>query len=429
MAPESIHRDVFAALINEAEDIHKGPDIFWRKARQNIDELRVLRRWNSHSPSVASVLGGGYFLRWKGKGTIIDPGCAFLRLFRHWTDYSFHDIDMIIVTHDHVDHCQDLSTLVSLFRQFNSQLVKKNGVAPHIWDLVISYGVADQFISLLTHPDNAPFLFWRKVLADRLHESDDPHDVPGFLKDAKKGGFLDRDKYLDALFDRATESLIKRYSYDLEILQAKHKELLGASTAFGVRFALKQETNDTAAPNKACTIVISGDTAIREESVLPKDYGGADLLVLHVGGMGEPGNTYSGDHLCFRGVVDILRAVASDPSMVPRLVVLTEWGYEFGRLGLYGRTRFTHYVAAELNRGSDPKVEFHAAVAVPGGKPPVCPDGAVVILPADIGLRIHLPGLEVFAEGQSPVGEFFDYRRVYAREHLERIDYLAVSVP
>jgi hypothetical protein len=426
MASESLHRDIFAALVNEAEEIHKGPDVFWRNPGPAINELCILRRWNSHTPSVADVLGGGYFLRWQGKGTIIDPGCSFLRLFRHCTRYSFHDIDMVIVTHDHVDHCQDLGTLVSLFRQFNKWLVKKRGEAPRIWDMIVSYGVADQFISLLNHPDNAPFVFWRRVLADRRQKIEGPQDVPGFLKDAEKNGLLNGEAYLHAFLERVSTPLIKRYFYGLEVLPAKHKELLGAATAFGLRFALKQKSNGVASPGKECAAVISGDTAIRDKAALAGDYGDADLLVLHVGGIEKPGDT-SSDHLCFQGVVDILDAVAKC-SKVPKLVVLTEWGYEFGRLGLNGRTQFTRYVANELNGPRAFKGRFHAAVAGPDGKLPACPDGAIVLLPADIGLRIQLPDLEVFVESERAKGTFLDNREVCAIESGERIDYLPMAV-
>ena len=429
MAPNSLHRDEFSVFINEAEDRHKGPDIFWRKPVDNFDELRVLRRWNSHSPSVADVIGGGYFLRWQGKGTVIDPGCSFLRLFRQRTSYSFHDINMIIATHDHIDHCQDLSALIGLFRQFNKWLVTRNHKAPQVWDMLISYGVAEHFGSVLNHPDNAPFLFWRKVLANNIQRIEEPQAVPAFLKDAGRYGYLETDQYLKEFLPRAITTLTTRYAYSLAALPAQHKELLGASTAFGLRFHLNATGNAMESREPICTIVISGDTHIRgiAEPTLVNYYGNTDLLVLHVGGMEKPGTLNESDHLCFQGVVEILRAVAKEQK-APKLVILTEWGYEFGRLGLNGRTRFTSYVADELN---DPRhglaVRFHAAVADPDDLPPVCPDGAIVILPADIDLKISLPALKVFAHCENSNEEFHDYvdyARVYAKESVEQIDYL-----
>lgn len=422
MSTEDLTRDQFANLVNEEEERLKTPDFFSRASESTANELCVLRRWNSHTPSVEEgVLGGGYFLRWQGRGTIIDPGCSFIRNFRKETKYSIDDVDMVIVTHDHVDHCQDLGTLVSLFRQFNKWQVKNNNEAPRIWDMIVSYGVSDQLTSLLNHPDNAPFLFWRKVLADRRHPIPSPQDTPGFLKDAADSGLLVDEAYLKAFRKRASTRLINQYCYKLEALPAKHKELLGASTAFGLRFTLRRKVDGSTSPKKGCTIAISGDTGIRQRAKLVPDYGKADLLILHVGSMEESGKPYKGDHLCFNGVVEILEAIANKSTKAPKLVVLTEWGYEFRRAGLTGRTQFTRYVADELNGARGLANRFYAAVAGSEDKPPVCPDGAIVILPADIGLRIRLPDMAVFAQGR-----FIDCQRVFARECGERIDYLTI---
>jgi len=427
MTSDRIHRDVFAELVNEAESRHKGPDIFWRHSGTLVDELRVLRRWNSHSPAVADVLGGGYFLRWQGKGTIIDPGCSFLRLFRHFTPYAFRDIDMVVVTHDHVDHCQDLGTLISLLRQYNKWLVKTGGEALRHWDMIVSYGIADQFISLLNHPDNAPFLCWRRVLAGDMKPIESPLDVPGFLKKAGELGLLD--EYLRAFLKRATTLLAKKYAYEITALPAVHKELLGAATAFGLRLSLLEK--DAAGADKKWPIVISGDTALCDEGDRVKHYGGAELLVLHVGSMEKPGERGSGDHLCSYGVAEILDAVVRGrpPEEAPRLVILTEWGYEFGRLGLNGRTQFTRMIADDLNQCAGLKGRFYAAVADLDGRSPreACPDGAVVLLPADIGLRIRLPDLHVFAGRIGAQGHFRDYHQVFAREDMEQIHYLPLT--
>jgi hypothetical protein len=56
---------------------------FFEKPRTSPDnQLEIIRRWNSHSPMLTDSYGGGYFIRWRGKGIVIDPGCTFLRAFR-----------------------------------------------------------------------------------------------------------------------------------------------------------------------------------------------------------------------------------------------------------------------------------------------------------------------------------------------------------
>jgi hypothetical protein len=82
-------------------------------------------------------------------------------------------------------------------------------------------------------------------------------------------------------------------------------------------------------------------------------------------------------------------------------------------------------VAAELNSRPGLKDKFHAAVAGPDGGPTVCPQDAIVILPADIGLRIQLPKLEVAVDGKKDL--FCDCTKVYAKESGELISYLSVE--
>ena len=73
----------FAVEMEEARLIAKAPELFQRSSpgREKMNELCILRRWNSHTPSVWNAWGGGYFLRWRNNGTVMDPGCSFVRLF------------------------------------------------------------------------------------------------------------------------------------------------------------------------------------------------------------------------------------------------------------------------------------------------------------------------------------------------------------
>jgi hypothetical protein len=75
-------------------------------------EFKVLRRWNSFTPMMPptdSGPGGGYFVRWRNKGLVIDPGFDFISNFK--TNHSLADISGVVVTHSHVDHARDLEAL------------------------------------------------------------------------------------------------------------------------------------------------------------------------------------------------------------------------------------------------------------------------------------------------------------------------------
>jgi tetratricopeptide (TPR) repeat protein len=92
-------------------------------------EFVCMRRYSSPfpllpRPSAFRALGGGYFLRLHRTaddprkddgpfGVVVDPGVDFVEnLYR--TGYSLSDIDMIVLTHDHVDHLGALDPLLSL---------------------------------------------------------------------------------------------------------------------------------------------------------------------------------------------------------------------------------------------------------------------------------------------------------------------------
>ncbi|MDO8587517.1 MAG: tetratricopeptide repeat protein [Armatimonadota bacterium] len=84
------------------------------------DALVFLKGWSSSEPILAegaenkeSLLGGGMFFRWENKGLVVDPGIDFVSNF-HRSGYLIHDVDGIVVTHDHVDHTLDLAALDDL---------------------------------------------------------------------------------------------------------------------------------------------------------------------------------------------------------------------------------------------------------------------------------------------------------------------------
>jgi hypothetical protein len=416
--------------INRATQKHKSPDIFWRNSKEEINEIRILRRWNSHSPSITNIYGGGYYIRWANKGTIIDPGYSFIKLFRRRTQYTMNDIDLVVVTHDHIDHCQDLAALITLFRQYNNWCVKKkkNGF-PRTWDMLISYGVADQYNSLFNNPDNHPFLFRQRISINQTVELKSIGNIPEFLNDAQKLELLNKDSYQQIFHEQIADTFEKKYSYKLDALPANHKELFGNTTSFGLKISL---TDNEKKRNNNPVIVITGDTSINADSnkndgkLLSNCYKDAELLILHVGSIEDVGAVrYTKDHLGFQGIVEILKRIYKTSPRKLKLVVLTEWGYEFGLLGLNGRSLFTSFVAQELNNAGCNK--YYAAIQMPGSSQlQDFPRNGIPIIPADISLRIQLPNLQIFTQNDPNQGLWSDFHKVYARESLERIDYFEI---
>jgi ribonuclease BN (tRNA processing enzyme) len=325
------------------------PDFFASTKPSNHDgELEVLRRWNSHSPMVNFQFGGAYFLRWNGRGILIDPGCTFLEVFRQKhgqfvagnfvTSVEAHcmdDIDLIIATHDHADHCEDLAMLLILLRAYNEWKKDREGkrYRPHKIDLILSHGVYFRSHTILEHPDNRRLLNICKVLPTR-----------------RVSHKLDRHR------------IRAKYMLDVDCIKTRHREIMGDHTGFGLRLTL----HGADGPFTMCD---SGDTGFTEE--LPGQYEGADLLILHVGTLEELPREKHGrnEHLCFQGVVNVLNGLKKPPG----LVLLGEWGEEF-RIP-EARKRFTE------------AVRRHTGDRFP-------------ILPADLGMRIRLPGCHVECGGQ-----------------------------
>jgi tetratricopeptide (TPR) repeat protein len=96
---------------------------------QPFHESRIffmgLRKWNSFTPSLPSAgedsVGGGYFLFYKGTGTVIDPGFNFLRNF-YKAGGRLNHIHNVVITHAHNDHTNDLEIILSHLHQRNEKL-------------------------------------------------------------------------------------------------------------------------------------------------------------------------------------------------------------------------------------------------------------------------------------------------------------------
>lgn len=94
-----------------------------------------LRRWQSYTPVLSAPQkvsrGGGYFVfkcDCKGKvekGVVIDPGLYFLENFIE-EGFSIQDIDAVMLTHSHIDHRDDLESILTLLHEAAKKKAPKN---------------------------------------------------------------------------------------------------------------------------------------------------------------------------------------------------------------------------------------------------------------------------------------------------------------
>jgi ribonuclease BN (tRNA processing enzyme) len=95
-----------------------------RRRREKSGDLRnkfvMLKGMSSSTPAMLNnifdteeFVGGGFYFNWDGYGVAIDPGYHFVRNLHHH-GLSVLDIDAVIITHEHIDHNNDMRLLDDL---------------------------------------------------------------------------------------------------------------------------------------------------------------------------------------------------------------------------------------------------------------------------------------------------------------------------
>ena len=254
--------------------------LFSRLKKENPSDniFHVLRRWNSSTPRYPTnlegilkdkqgSLGGGYYLRWQGKGVVIDPGYDFLAIFFE-EEFGLNHIDAIIATHAHDDHTQDIETIFSLIYKMN----KKFGENRQI-DFFSSEGVKIKYSRLL--------------------------DVTNTIAtDLTPGEKLN----------------LQNYKLTIESIKTDHNEKPWMKNNTGVGFIL--ELTAEGGVSTPFRMGITSDT--KYWNGIENAFENLDLLVVHLGTINDPNS----QHLQEEGCVNLLKATN------PKLVVVSEFGEE-----------------------------------------------------------------------------------------------------
>ncbi|MHC2994686.1 MAG: MBL fold metallo-hydrolase [Candidatus Atribacteria bacterium] len=344
------------------------------KNDNHIVEMIVLRRWNSFSPGLyresTGSLGGGYLLRIKRKNKylmegndgvkkkenekvvniVIDPGYNFVQNFRR-EGFYIDDIDTIIVTHSHLDHCAELLPIMDLMYQFN----KRYKYTPNEKrqrkkvNLCLSQGAYKKFSSYIDDPD------WKMQLKDVI--------------------------ILENLGKKKWEPF---KGLTISAIPTPHMDL-GGVKAIGLKIEIDRE-------KKLC-LGFTGDTPW--DPKIKKHFKGCDILCVHLGGIKyqeigytddrynqikkKPGKipskekqkkfneTYAAaNHLLFFGTLDFIKDCTNKGEN--NLIIVGEFGEEL-KYGL--RTDLCKKLYKEANKKRKKKKK-------------------IVCLPGDIGLYIGI---------------------------------------
>ncbi len=231
------------------------------------DKLVVLRRWQSYNPRIPRpigemVRGGGYFLFWQGKGIVIDPGYDFITNF-YAEGFTLSDLNAVIITHSHPDHDDDLSTLTTLIVEWNEFHRSMGYDKEHIVRL-------DVFLNESSH---MKFSAWLKATGDGIGKillmplvvwNMNSEKVKSENEDPKKKAIRGEDVVLSVLYE---------YNIKLEIVPAWHDDVIGSTSAVGLKFHLFFQGEYT---KPVGIIGYTGDTGVYEYSLAEKVESTAD---------------------------------------------------------------------------------------------------------------------------------------------------------
>ncbi len=99
-------------------------EIYQKKSkfeRVNLkDYILILKGMSSSTPSILNSVfdtdeydGGGIYINYQGIGIVIDPGYHFVRNLHHY-GLNVLDINLVIITHEHIDHNNDMRLIDDL---------------------------------------------------------------------------------------------------------------------------------------------------------------------------------------------------------------------------------------------------------------------------------------------------------------------------
>jgi tetratricopeptide (TPR) repeat protein/ribonuclease BN (tRNA processing enzyme) len=307
-------KDKYKEIFNTKEDYENKLAFSLRPRDNPLTEnfFLVLRRWNSYTPAMLTAtesnVGGGYFLHWNGKGIVIDPGFDFLDNFFS-NELVIYDIDAVVITHAHVDHCSDFESLLTLLFEYNENNNKKKMI-----DVFMNLGAMKKLLG------------W----------------IP--IEEDKENALINRVYSLE----RGISYNLKDYNLRLTVTKAIHDEVLSKTYSVGLIFEMYGENKYT--KDKPFRIGYTSDT--KHDGDVEKQYKGVDVIIPHLGSVDtndfnleeeesfpkhefvelaemndfdvEEEEQYEKDHLMLRGVISTIYKSHA------KLAIISEFGEELG---------------------------------------------------------------------------------------------------
>lgn len=257
-----------------------------------------LQRWNSSSPAKGYSLGGGYLLYHLNKnkevdmGVAIDPGFDFVRNLFH-AGFSLNDIDIVLISHAHVDHIRDLESIVTLLFE-----LKKRGNRERRVHVILSLGAYKRLQHIMEDP--AFRYIVEPYIIDVEREIDDTYfemlgDKPIFKFESYEDGDKKKPTYsIERIGPMLSPKRSKKHGIAIEIkpTRAFHDDKT-YSDSFGFLITVKENAD------QELTLGYTGDTKWiypdigdplnknRKWQNISSQYKGCDALLVHLGSLIE----------------------------------------------------------------------------------------------------------------------------------------------
>lgn len=300
--PETRIRTKILDTVTEYDNYSKQPN----SDRDN--SFSVLRGWGSsipllHGADGIECRGGGYFLKWRGQGVVIDPGFDFVRNF-HEAGFRSDEVHGILISHNHPDHNADLPALESLLFETRKGTSKKY------------------------------------VLGMDAETKDDPLYAE-FRGEVRKWGQGNH---------RTSEWRPLLPDIEFRYFAVEHKTI-SSETAVGFSFKLLVDGR------RKLTVAYTADTGYFDG--LPQNIVSCDVLVAHIGSTRHeefpPPKPHKVDHLGYNGLIKLIN------NLKPRLTIVGEFWGGIGDLridlikGLRRQTGLDSIIPASVNLHLDLK--------------------------------------------------------------------------